>query len=78
MKSTRLPGKILLKLSEKHSVLSLCVERAKKSKKANNGKERFSTGDIVESSKMQTEVDDKNDDDDEDDEDLFPSEMLNA
>jgi len=52
---------------------------AKKSKKANNGKERFSTGDIVESSKMQTEVDDKNDDDnDEDDEDLFPSEMLNA
>jgi glutamate-1-semialdehyde 2,1-aminomutase len=36
IKSTRLPGKILLRLGDNHTVLGLCVERAKKSLKANS------------------------------------------
>jgi glutamate-1-semialdehyde 2,1-aminomutase len=35
MKSTRLPGKILKSLGDKHTVLGLCVDRARKSKIAN-------------------------------------------
>ena len=36
MKSTRLPGKVLLKLDEHNSVLSLCVKRANQSKLASS------------------------------------------
>lgn len=35
MESTRLPGKILAKLGEDHTILSLCLERCMKSKLAN-------------------------------------------
>lgn len=36
MKSSRLPGKVALKLGEKHTVLGLCITRALRSKLANS------------------------------------------
>ena len=36
MKSSRLPGKVVLKLGENHTVLGLCITRARRSKLANS------------------------------------------